>query len=202
MARNYKQLSIVSGLSVKDILSMSQSEFSKYSISDQRKILGRLVSAGNKRIRAFEKNNDTSPAYENLIKSGGKFSTRGKDSEGLKLELERARTFLKQETSSLKNWNKVKKKILKDLESKAGIKIPGKDLGELLNIISQARQDMVVTRGMKYQIMKNVAIEIASGKRRTTDEIINDVRNTVNKAYKEAQDYAEKARSMSDFFEI
>ena len=202
MARNYKQLSVVSGLSVNDILSMSQSEFSKYSVSDQRKIVGRLVSAGNKRIRAFEKNNDTSPAYESLMKSGGKLSTRGKDSEGLKRELERARTFMKQETSSLKNWNRIKKSIIKDLESKAGIKVSGKDLGELLNIISQARQDMVVTRGMKYQIMKNVAVEIASGNRRSTDEIINDIRNTVNNAYKESQDYAEKARSMSEFFDI
>jgi len=202
MARNYKQLSVVSGLSVNDTLSMPQSEFSKYSISDQRKIVGRLVSAGNKRIRAFEKNNDTSPAYEYLMKSGGILSTRGKDREGLKRELERARTFMKQETSSLRNWNKIKKSIIKDLKSKAGINVSGKDLGKLLNIISQARQDMVVTRGMKYQIMKNVAIEIASGNRRSTDEIINDIRNTVNNAYKESQDYAENARSMSEFFDI
>jgi len=202
MARDYKQPSIVSGLTVSDILSMSQSQFATYSISQQRKIVGRLVSAGNKRIRAFERNKETSPAYEELISNGGKFSTRGKNSEGLKRELERARAFLKQDTSSLRNWSKIRKDIQKNLQSKAGINISGKDLGELLYIISRARQDMVVTRAVKYQIMKNVSIEIASGNRRSTDEIIRDIKNTIESSYKESQDYANQARSMSEFFPV
>ena len=202
MARSYKQPSVVSGLSVSDILSMSQSQFERYTISEQRKIVGRLVSVGNKRIRAFERNKETSPAYEELINNGGKFSTRGKDSAGLKRELERARSFLKQDTSSLRNWSKIRKDIQKNLQSKAGINISGKDLGELLYIISRVRQDMVVTRAVKYQIMKNVSIEIASGNRRSTDEIIKDIKNTIESSYKESQDYAREARSMSEFFPV
>ena len=47
----------------------------------------------------------------------------------------------------------------KNLQSKAGINISGKDLGELLYIISRARQDMVVTRAVKYQIMKKYLLD-------------------------------------------
>ena len=61
---------------------------------------------------------------------------------------------------------------------------------------------MVVTRAVKYQIMKNVSIEIASGNRRSTDEIIRDIKNTIESSYKESQDYANQARSMSEFFPV
>lgn len=47
--------SSVAGLTIKDITRIPESKFQSYSASDQRKIVSRLVSAANKRIRSFER---------------------------------------------------------------------------------------------------------------------------------------------------
>ena len=55
MARTYKQPSIVSGMTIQDILNMDNKTFNSLNTSDMRKVVGRLVSAGNKRLRSFER---------------------------------------------------------------------------------------------------------------------------------------------------
>lgn len=108
VAREYKNKSIVSGLSVEDVLNMKPNQLEALSDSDLRKVVGRLVSAGNKRMRRFEKRGENSPAYRRAMQSGGKFSTKGKDRDALLNELQRARGFFKDETSSLKRWKEIK----------------------------------------------------------------------------------------------
>ena len=46
MPREYKQQSVVSGMSVQDILNIDNSIFNSLTESDLRKVVGRLVSAG------------------------------------------------------------------------------------------------------------------------------------------------------------
>jgi hypothetical protein len=99
----------VTGKSVEDILSLNPDDFVYMDESDVRKIVGRLVSAGNKRLRAFERKGDYSPAYNRAMESGGKFSTAGKDFDQLQEEFARAREFFQSPTGSLKEWSKQKK---------------------------------------------------------------------------------------------
>lgn len=99
----------VTGKSVEDILSLNPDDFVYMDESDVRKIVGRLVSAGNKRLRAFERKGDYSPAYNRAMESGGKFSTAGKDFNQLQEEFVRAREFFHSPTGSLKEWRKQKK---------------------------------------------------------------------------------------------
>ena len=124
MEREYKNRSIVSGLSVDDVLQLKPNQLEALSDSDLRKVVGRLVSAGNKRLRRFEKRGENSPAYRRAMRSGGKFSTKGKDRDGLLNELQRARIFFKDETSSLKRWREVK------VESSRGIGVNAPDVGD------------------------------------------------------------------------
>lgn len=113
----YRNPSVVSGLSVQDVLRMDPDDFENMEESDVRKLVGRLVSAGNKRLRTFEKRGETSPAYNRAMESGGKFSTAGKSVEELKEEFARARAFLKSETGSVRRWNKTQK-IWKEMTAK------------------------------------------------------------------------------------
>ena len=73
MARIYKQPSLVSGMTVQDILNMDNTTFNKLTESEMRKVVGRLVSAGNKRLRSFERAGESSPATRHGEKSGGVF---------------------------------------------------------------------------------------------------------------------------------
>lgn len=122
--REYKNKSIVSGLSVDDVLKLKPNQLEEMSDSDLRKVVGRLVSAGNKRLRRFEKRGENSPAYRRAMQSGGKFSTKGKDRDALLNELQRARIFFKDETSSLKRWREVK------VEYSRGIGVNAPDVDE------------------------------------------------------------------------
>ena len=124
MAREYKNKSIVSGLSVEDVLNMKPNQLEVLSDSDLRKVVGRLVSAGNKRLRRFEKRGENSPAYRRAMQSGGAFSTRGKDRDALLNELQRARIFFKDETSSLKRWKEIK------IEYSSGVGVSSPDIDE------------------------------------------------------------------------
>lgn len=95
-----------------------------------RKEANRLASMANKRVRRLEQNNLTdSPAYQQFIASGGRFSTRGRDYNQLQQEISRLHTFLNSQTSTVRGYNRVLKEMAKttglkyknlaDLKSKA-----------------------------------------------------------------------------------
>lgn len=98
------------GKSVEDLLKMGSdyNRYRKLSESTLRKVVNRLASAGNKRLRRMEQAGETSPAYREVQASGGKFSTKGKTLEGLRREFLRAKQFFEDKTSSLQFWRQVK----------------------------------------------------------------------------------------------
>jgi len=99
-------------------------------IAEYRKEASRLASLANKRVKRLEANNLTdSPAYQGYVKSGGKFSVKGKSYNELQREVARMRTFIEANTSTVRGVNnflreiadntKIKYKNLKDLRAKA-----------------------------------------------------------------------------------
>lgn len=99
-------------------------------INADRKEASRLASLANKRVARLEKNNlKDSPAYQQYLKSGGKFSVRGKSYNEVQKELARLRRFIDSKSSTVKGVTSTLKEIanntgisyknLKDLKSKA-----------------------------------------------------------------------------------
>ena len=130
MARKYKNPSIVSGLSIENILSMDIKEFNKVSEPDLKKLVGRLVSAGNKRIRRMEEAGMESPALKRVKKSGGVISVKGKTTDELKTEFLRAKEFLTSKTSTIKGYKDVIKTTLNEMK-KQGIDFRKSALDEI-----------------------------------------------------------------------
>lgn len=98
------------GKSVEDLIKMG-SDYNRYkrlTESTLRKVVNRLASAGNKRLRRMEAAGESSPAYREVQQSGGKFSTKGKTLEGLQREFLRVKQFFEDKTSSLQFWKKTK----------------------------------------------------------------------------------------------
>lgn len=135
----YKQPSLVSGKSVNDILNMDIEEFNKLGLSDLRKVVGRLVSAGNKRVRRFEKAGISTPATRALEKSGGMLSTKGKDLNQLRTEYARARDFLNMETSSRKGYEDVKKKTVETLRAR-GVDVTTDELDDIFEVYGRLKE--------------------------------------------------------------
>lgn len=129
----------VTGLSVKEILSM---DVNKLSESDMRKVTTRLVSAANKRLRrlAAKEEGKTSPAFRNAQRSGKPFSAAGKDRNQLYAELARMRDFMRDKTSSLSGWKKVRKAGVERLGERLGEKVSEDEAKRFWDLVGKAQE--------------------------------------------------------------
>ena len=154
----YKQPSIVSGMSVNDILNMSEKRFNKLTEKELKLVVGRLVSAVNKRVRRFEKAGISTPATRSLEKSGGKLSVKGKSLNELRSEYARARNFMNMETSTRKGYEKVQKKISDTLRDRGYDITPNEldDMFEVFNSLLESDPSISLSKD-KYQLMQDIA---------------------------------------------
>ena len=202
MARTYKNPSIVSGMSVQDILNMDNATFNKLSTSDMRKVVGRLVSAGNKRLRSFERAGEKSPATRHVAKSGGKFSTKGKDLNALRSEYTRAKNFLQSKTGTRKGWKQVKKETISELK-KRGVQMTEKQFDKVWKAYEDLKElsPEVANRGLKYSVLKDVA-DMAIDDNKSADEIALALNENLSRIYEEQAGLNNGVDGVSGFFEI
>lgn len=114
----------VEGKSVNELLRNGSMHLHQYKEENLRAIVTRLSSAANKRLRRAEQSGFTdSPAYQEVQRSGGKFSGKGKDLEGLKSEFIRLKQYFGDQTSTQAGWNRVKENATRRAQS-AGV-LPG-----------------------------------------------------------------------------
>lgn len=202
MARTYKKPSIVSGLTVNDILNMNINTFNSLNTPDLRKVVGRLVSAGNKRLRSFERVGESSPATRYVEKSGGAFSTKGKDLNALRAEFMRAKNFLKSKTGTRKGWKQTKKEIIKGLK-KQGVDMPERKFDEVWKAYEDLKEMSpdVANRGLKYSVLKEVA-DMVTNTDKSADEIATAVLENLAQIYEERAVLNNGINGVSGFFEI
>lgn len=197
MLKTYKQPSIVSGLSVSDILNMDISKFNSLNQSDLKKVVGRLVSAGNKRLRTFERMGESSPATRYVMRSGGVFSTKGKNINELRAEYARAKGFLQSKTGSQKGWKKVKKET-SDALKKQGVNVTPEQLTKVLETYEDLKEidPSVTNKNMKYKVLNEISEMVDDY---DVNNIIEIMRNRMTEIY-EGTD--EINNGVSEFFSI
>ena len=200
MARQYKQPSLVSGMTVQDILTMDNRTFNSLKEADLRKVVGRLVSAGNKRMRTFEKKGATSPAVSAASKSGGKFSTKGKSFGELRSEYLRAKQFLQAKTSTVAGWNRTKKELAEKMQAAGADVTPGQ-LDDVLKTYDRLKQidPTVESKGMKYRLISDIAQLDES---MPIDEKMNQMLQRIDEIYEEEAESYYEAGGVSEFFNL
>ena len=172
-----KRERIATGLSVKDVMSMTEGQLLSYTPSQQREIVSRLASATNKRIRGLEKKGFETPALLRVKHSGGNISVKGKTGADLINEFNRAKRFMKSQTSTITGWKKVVKKIEKDVKTNLMIdsesELPNIEKGmtanriisnafALFDVLSESNPDLVATRD-RYKLTRRIAEMLESG---------------------------------------
>lgn len=203
MARIYKQPSIVSGKSIQDILNMDIHTFSNLNESDMRKVVSRLVSAGNKRLRSFENAKESSPATRYIMKkSGGYFSTKGKNLNALRSEYMRAKSFLEAKTGTRKGWNEVKEQTLATLKEKKGIELTNEQWDDFWNSYEELKElsPEVSMKKLKYSTLKELA-DMTTDTSKSADEIAIELHEKINDIY-EKREELEYDRGISEFFKL
>lgn len=198
--KEYKQPSIVSGKSVKDILSMDVSEFNKLGLKEMQKITGRLVSAGNKRLRRAEEKGINSPAFSYVENNGGAFSTKGKTLNQLRAEFVRAKNFLEAETSTIKGAEKFINQSIEALH-KEGVDINKSDFQEVMRLYESLKRSdpKVAERGLKYAVLRELSEKVES--KLDAEEILTTMQNNLDSVYESEQDRL-AGNDVSGFFTI
>lgn len=223
--RNYN----VSGLSVKQILNMDNSTFNALNEKQLREVLGRLVSAGNKRLRDFERKGEKSPAYNYIMgkKGRGYFTTKVSGETGrerlnaLRAEFARAKDFFNAQTSTVKSWLPVKNKIIEKLNKK-GVQLNEKDFYNVFDIYQELKEwdSSITEKALKYTLLQELATvsrdwkktgkQIAEEQGLLIDDLSNDeikdlivgnMKEKLSSIYEEQQrNKFSKDNTVSDFF--
>lgn len=102
-------------MKVKEVLKLSDVQINKMSRRELAQVTSILASAANKRIARIEKAGVTSPAVANIKKHDGKFSVKGKNTNQLRSEFARARSFMTNVTSTVKGAKASARQIEKNL---------------------------------------------------------------------------------------
>ncbi len=102
---------------ISQILEVSIDDFSSMTKSELSKIVSKLSSAANKRLKRMAEEEIESPAYSRAMKSGGKFGAKDKTLNQLRAEFMRVSSFLKMKTSTLRGY----KKVVKEFKERVGI---------------------------------------------------------------------------------
>lgn len=197
MSKTYKQPSIVSGLTINDVMNMDINTFNSLKTSDLKKVVGRLVSAGNKRLRSFERVGESSPSTRYVARSGGAFSVKGKNINELRAEYVRAKNFLQSKTGSRKGWKQVKKETADSLK-KQGVNVTPEQLNKMLEAYEDLKEidPSVSNKNMKYRVLDEIS-EMVDGY--DVDDIIKIMRNRMTEIYEETE---ENNNGVSEFFPI
>ena len=202
MTRKYKQPSIVSGMTIQDIMNMDIDTFNKLNTSDMRKVVGRLVSAGNKRLRSFERAGESSPATRHVEKSGGVFTTKGKDLNALRAEYTRAKNFMQAKTGTRKGWKQVKNETIAGLK-KHDVEMTESQFNDVWKSYEELKElsPEVANRGFKYAVLKEIS-DMVTDTYKSADEIATALHENLSRIYEEQVRLEHGVDGVSGFFEI
>lgn len=163
----------VKGKTVKQILDMPYYDLKKLTDSELKVLVGRLVSAGNKRLRRYQAKkgelpNAGSRRRTTQTESGQtttqqdyekrKFSTVGKDRTELFEEFKRAKNFMKAQTSSLAGEKSVKKESQRIIKENFGITVNDADYDIYWKAFDRLKElhPEVDERNYKYTILAHM----------------------------------------------
>lgn len=196
----------VKGKSVNDILNMDYKDFISLNYSDMRKAVSRLVSAGNKRIRRLESKGLETGATDFVNRSGGYFSTKGKNLNQLRAEFSRAKAFFGMKSSTIKGLKEVRKGMQERLtEFNKGQKIPDSVMDKVMRAYEELKRidPSVVNKREKYNILQSVYEETVNNPDSNVGEVAMKMKDRVTELYEEqALKDMRRNVSPSDFFEF
>lgn len=196
----------VKGKSVSDILNMDYNDFISMNYSDMRKAVSRLVSAGNKRIRRLESKGLETGATDFVKRSGGYFSTKGKNLNQLRAEFSRAKAFFGMKSSTIKGLKEVRKGMQDRLkEFNKGQKITESVMDRVMRSYEELKRldPSVNNKREKYNILQSIYEEVKNNSDTPVGEVAMKMKNRVAELYEEqAKKDMRNNVSPSVFFEF
>ena len=171
---------------VKRTVKQLPNDFRSMTRSELYKAMKPTIDTANKRAQRLSKLDVLSPAYQNLLERGGKFSTKGLTKNELIKEASRAIAFLNMPTSTVSGAKTYEKKFVSKLSNKSkGITVEQRKA--LFDGFRKLEQ--ISPMGMNLygsdRLIRMLADEITDGGR-SFDDMMDYAIGELNKAYEDA----------------
>lgn len=168
-------------MTIQDIIKIPVWDFEKLPLSTQRQYMAQLRRATTKRVQRLEKSGLYSPALEKLKKTGGRISTKGITTpQAMGAEYIRAKTFIKEPTSLVRNVRKLEK----DLKEFIGIpNITGTQIYNIRKLYEELSEIDESVKSVKYDIMKTIPQYILDNPEVSADDIIKEIKKRRDEEY-------------------
>lgn len=185
----------VNGLSIDDIMNKDWNDLAKLNLVDLKALTQRLVSASNKRLKRLESSNvgDYSSALQGRKKSGGRFSTKGKNINELRSEFRKAKTFLKSKTSTITGTRKVINTMSKKITGSGLDKVGGfksertyKRFWNLYHDLEQTQNGLIGIVGGSAEVQKIVYDAMKNN--RSNAGAIKEINQRLDELYEDLND--------------
>lgn len=197
----------LTGKSIKELAHLSASEIKKYDRDNMARIVTRLNSAANKRLKRLKQEGFNTPAMRGAkVDKGQKFSVKGKNLKQLRSEYTRVSLFLKSDTSTKKGYKKFLHRMKKSL-SDNGVEIKGGDIATQDFIDKETRivdwlkehNPMVYEKDYRYEVITKINDYINQG---NLSE--HAIKRRLNKWLKKTYEQQQRNSSIdtSNFFDI
>jgi len=132
-------------MNLNQMMNLSQREIERMSRRELAKVISGMRSVARKRIERLEKAETYSPAYTNIIASGGIPTVKGMDVVALRNEYKRYKHFLSLKTSTVKGAKQYEKVNRLNFEKITGKKWGEADIKPLWALLDELREDGTVT---------------------------------------------------------
>lgn len=101
-------------VTIKDLINLDINAVQRMTRKELSQVVSTLSSAANKRLNRLQQSpvGDLSPAYQQALKRGQRFSVAGKNVNQLRNEYKAVTQFLKRKTSTISGWNKVRNETM------------------------------------------------------------------------------------------
>lgn len=203
MAKSKKSTINITGWKIADITDPNKININNLSRNDLSKVVGRLVSASNKRLRNLAKTplGRLSPSYRSRMginrykrkgRSYGFFSTRGKNVNELRQLYGEARGFLALETSTVKGWENVRNEITSSLGIDLSTKRKStkfwktyRQLAEMNNVYGKEVRSKLNSE--QIQLMVAEQFGQRGGFNQKTDDVIAKMNQKITELYEQEQ---------------
>ena len=203
---NTKKVNLT-GKSVKELAHLPASEIKKYDRDNMARIVTKLNSAANKRLKRLKQEGYNTPAMRAAkVDKGAKFSVAGKNLKQLRAEYIRVSLFLKSTTSTKKGYKKFLHHMKKSL-SDNGVEIKGGDIATQDFIDKETRivdwlkehNPLVYEKDYRYEVIIKINDYINQG---NLSELA--IKRRLNKWLKKTYEQQQRNRSVdtSKFFDI
>lgn len=191
------------GLTVKDLMSLQWEDINKMGLKELKQATRALGDVIHKREQTLKKHPETAGwqrASEQLARSGGEISTKGKSYNELKKEFSRAHNYLSSKTGSLKGVQQIEKSINEKMDAASSGSVKWQDLSDEQKSKFYKLRDRLGLGSQPTEAATNQLMKMAkSSASYRSDKVLRNVFTKGEQKIYEQMELA-AAQTTSDFF--